>query len=134
MAADASSARSAVQETPNSSALLHIAKHDRENAAERARSCSEFGRRAAKRARPAREAALARKNGTNTLIFFLCCSNRNGVPCDSHRHFFEVAIYHGQEDGMAKKATKAKTKPAAKKTPAKKSTAATKRKTTTRKK
>jgi hypothetical protein len=40
---------------------------------------------------------------------------------------FEVAIYHGQEDGMAKKATKAKTKPAAKKTAAKKSTAAKKK-------
>jgi hypothetical protein len=55
------------------------------------------------------------------------------VRCDSRRHSFEIAIYHGQEDGMAKRATtKAKTKPAAKKTTAKKSTA--KRKTTTRKK
>jgi hypothetical protein len=80
------------------------------------------------------EATRGQKSAADTLIFLLCCSNRNGVPCDSHRHFFEVAIYHGQEDGMAKKATKAKTKPAAKKTPAKKSTAATKRKTTTRKK
>ena len=68
----------------------------------------------------------------DSLIFLLCCSNRVAVPCDSRGHKFEVAIYHGQEDSMAKRATKAKSKPAAKKTTAKKSTA--KRKTTTRKK
>lgn len=69
----------------------------------------------------------------DSLIFLLSCSNRNEVPCDSRRHFLEIATIHGQEDGMAKKATKAKTKPAAKKTTAKKTTTA-KRKPAAKKK
>lgn len=74
----------------------------------------------------------------DTLVFLLCCSNRIAVLCDSRRHFDDVATFHGQEDGMAKKATttkaKAKTKPAAKKTTAKKTTTAAKRKPAAKKK
>jgi hypothetical protein len=81
--------------------------------------------------------SAAGKRVEDKLVFLLCCSNRIAVLCDSRRHFDDIATFHGQEDGMAKKATttkaKAKTKPAAKKT-AKKTTTAAKRKPAAKKK
>jgi hypothetical protein len=78
------------------------------------------------------------KRVEDKLVFLLCCSNRIAVLCDSRRHVDDIATFHGQEDGMAKKATttkaKAKTKPAAKKTTAKKTTTAAKRKPAAKKK